>query len=177
MTSDERSLIARAKENDKEAFAALVGQHQNRIFSFIMRMIANREAALDLTQDTFLAAYQNINRFRGEALFSTWLFQIAANKVKNFRKKTQREEPLPDDYDQVPSSMNPDTDWEQKERNQHLLEAVADLPEKQRIAFNLRFWEQLKFEEIAAIQHCSVSTVKTNFAEAVKKLRDRLNVK
>lgn len=177
MTSDERSLIAKAKDNDKEAFAALVGQHQNRIFAFIMRMTANRETALDLTQDTFLAAYQNLNTFRGEASFSTWLFQIAGNKVKNFRKKAQRESPLPSNYDQVPSSADPGTDWEQKEQNRRLLKAISDLPEKQKAAFNLRFLEQFKFEEIAQIQHCSVSAVKTNFAEAVKKLKDKLNVK
>jgi RNA polymerase sigma factor (sigma-70 family) len=174
MMPDERLLIEKAIGGDKKAFAELVGRYQNRIFAFIMRMTANRESTLDLTQDTFLAAYQNLAGFRQDSSFSTWLFQIAANKTRNFLKKSRRETALPDDYDRASESYRPDYELERKEYEQVLLEAVALLPLKQRTVFNLRFYEQLKFGEIARIQGSSVSTAKTNFAEALKKLKKKL---
>ena len=136
-----------------------------------MRMTANRETALDLTQDTFLAAYQNLNGFRRDATFSTWLFQIAANKAKNHIKRAKREVPLPDSFDTATNSDRPDTNFANKQQQQLLLEAVGSLPYTQRATFNLRYFEQMKFDEIARVQEVSVSAAKTNFSEAVKKLK------
>lgn len=175
--SDERELIENAIRGHKEAFATLVRRYQNRIFGFIMRMTADRENALDLTQDTFLAAYQNLGGFRREALFSTWLFQIAANKTRNFLKKSGREIPLPDDYDVVIDPGRPDSEYQKREQERLLKETIATLPYRQRLAFSLRYYDQMKFDEIARLQGISVSAAKTNFAEALKKLTARLGKK
>lgn len=174
MTPDDKGLIEKAIQGDKDAFASLVRQYQNRIFGFIMRMIADREAALDLTQDTFLAAYQNLQGFRGEASFSTWLFQIAANRTKNYMKKSKREVPLADGFDAPSEADRPDSEFEQREREKRLHEAIAELPHKQRLTFNLRYFEQMKFNEIAGVLGVSVSATKTNFAEALTKLKKML---
>ncbi len=171
---DEQGLIEKAIKGDKEAFASLVRQYQNRIFGFIMRMTANRETALDLTQDTFLAAYQNLSGFRQEASFSTWLYQIAANKTRNFIKRSKREVSLPVGYDQASEDDRPDTGLEKKEQEALLVEAISGLPHKQRLTFNLRYFEQMKFKEIAGVMGVSVSATKTNFAEALAKLKKRL---
>lgn len=172
---DEQGLIDKAIQGDKEAFASLVRQYQERIFGFIMRMTANREAALDLTQDTFLAAYQNLSGFRKEASFSTWLYQIAVNKTRNYMKRSKREVPLPEGYDQPSDADRPDTNLDRKERESLLREAIASLPNKQQLTFNLRYFDQLKFKEIAGILGVSVSAAKTNFAEALAKLKQRLS--
>lgn len=140
-----------------------------------MRMTANRETALDLTQDTFLAAYQNLSGFRQEASFSTWLYQIAANKTRNFMKRSKREVPLPEGYDQASEAVQPDAGMEKKEQEAMLIEAVAALPHKQRLTFNLRYFEQMKFKEIAGVLGVSVSATKTNFAEALAKLKKKLS--
>ena len=174
---DEKELIKNASQGDQAAFAALVRQYQNRIFAFIMRMTANRETALDLTQDTFLAAYQNLSGFREEAAFSTWLFTIASNKAKNYLKRAQREVAMPENYEKASDFDRPDLDFEKKQTQELLLAAVSDLPVKQRTVFNLRYFEQLKFNEIARIQGSSVSAAKTNFAEALTKLKKRLGGK
>ncbi len=174
---DEKLLIDQAIRGDKAAYALLVRQYQNRIFGFIMRMIAEREAALDLTQDTFLAAYQNLSGFRKEASFSTWLYTIATNKTKNYLKRSQRETEIPEDYEQATNSNRPDLDFETKEAQELLLAAISRLPVKQRTAFNLRYFEQLKFHEIARIQESSVSAVKTNFGLALAKLKRILSDK
>ncbi len=172
--TDELALIESTIQGDRQAFNKLVSTYQNRIFGFIMRMTANREAALDLTQDTFLAAFQNLKGFRKDASFSTWLHQIALNKTKNYIKKAKREVPLPENYDQPSEANRPDDNFNQKRQQEQLLEAVGSLPIKQRITFNLRYFEQLKFTEIARSQSVSVSAAKTNFAEALKKLKKKL---
>ena len=177
MMPDEKELIKNASKGDKAAFTALVRQYQNRIYAFIMRMTANRESALDLTQETFLAAYQNLAGFREEATFSTWLFTIASNKAKNFLKRAQREVAMPEDYEESSDSERPDLDFEKKQMQELLLAAVSVLPVKQRAVFNLRYFDQLKFHDIARVQGTSVSAVKTNFAEALAKLRKRLGGK
>jgi RNA polymerase sigma factor (sigma-70 family) len=174
MKPDEPGLIEKAIQGEKEAFTELVRQYQKRIFGFIMRMTADREAALDLTQDTFLAAYQNLSGFRREASFSTWLYQIAANKAKNYMKKSKREVPFMDGYDDSSDADRPDIQLEEKEQEAILKEAIASLPYKQRLTFNLRYFDQLKFNEIAGVLGVSVSATKTNFAEALAKLKKRL---
>ena len=174
MMPDEPGLIDKAIKGNKEAFASLVRQYQNRIFGFIMRMTADREAALDLTQDTFLAAYQNLQGFRKEASFSTWLYQIAINRTINYMKRSKREVPLADGYDKPSETDRPDIDYEQKEQEKLLKKAIAALPCKQRLTFNLRYFEQMKFHEIAGALGVSVSATKTNFAEALAKLKKML---
>ena len=171
MVSDEQLLIERVLEGDRDAFAELVGRYQNRVFGFIMRMTANRDAALDLTQDSFLAAFENLSRFRRESSFSTWLFQIASNKTKNYLRKSKQEVGLPEGIEQIRSSSQPDKEFEKEIERARLLKAVAVLPTRQKITFNLRFYEEMKFEQIGRIMECSVSTAKNNFAEAVKKLK------
>lgn len=172
---DEQVLIQKAADGDGDAFTRLVRQYQNRIFAFVMRMTTNREAALDLTQDTFLAAFQNLSGFRRESSFSTWLFQIASNKSKNYLKKASREVALPENYEKIDPAIRPDDSYEENQNRAKLLAEIKNLPEKQRAAFSLRFFEQLKFGEIAEVQKVSVSSVKTSFAEALKKLKARLN--
>jgi RNA polymerase sigma factor (sigma-70 family) len=174
MMPDEQRLVQQARDGSKEAFAELVRCFRDRIFGFIMRMTADREAALDLTQDTFLAAYQGLEGFRGDSSFSTWLYQIAANKTRNYLKRAQRETSLPDYYDEAAPGAGPDAEYRQKEQLRLLLVELSSLPHKQRLAFTLRFFEHMKFDDIARVQETSVSAVKTNFAEALKKLKARL---
>ena len=171
MKPDEKELIQNAAAGNRQAFTELVRLHQNKVFAFIMRMTGNRDIALDLTQDALLAAYENLGNFRGDSAFSTWLIQIALNKTRNFIKRAGREVPLPDQYETESAPDNPEQELVEKEDKSRLLEAIKTLPEKQRAVFNLRFFEQMKFGEIAKVQNRSVSAVKTNFAEAVKKLK------
>jgi RNA polymerase sigma-70 factor (ECF subfamily) len=174
MKPDEQGLIDKALAGDKEAFSALVREYQNRIFGFIMRMTANRDAALDLTQETFLAAWNHLDSFRKEASFSTWLHQIAANRTKNYLKRAKRETGLPEDFEVAADTDQPDTGYERKQQEHLLKTAVATLPYKQRLTFTLRYFEQMKFREIARAQGISVSAAKTNFAEALNKLKKKL---
>lgn len=173
--TDEKELIEKAAKGDKNAFTQLVQEYQNRIFGFVMRMTANREASLDLTQDTFLAAWQNLNGFRQDAQFSSWLFQIAANKSKNYLKKAKREISLPDDFDTISAEESPHGEIVNKEFSGKIIQAVTGLPPRQKIVFNMRYFEQMKFNTIAESLEISVSAAKTNYAEALKKLQKSMS--
>lgn len=172
--TDERTLIDKAATGDAKAFTQLVRRYQDTIFGLVMRMTSNRDAALDLTQETFLAAWQNLTGFRQESSFSTWLFQIALNKTKNHLKRAARETALPDDFDAVSAGADPEEYLVTKARRQRLDRAIEDLPPVQKAVFHLRFYDHLPFDEIAQVQKTSVSAAKTSFAEAVKKLKSRL---
>lgn len=170
----ERDLVHQAAGGDRAAFTELVQRYQNRIFGFVLRMTGSRDMALDLTQDTFLAAWQNVAGFRQESEFSTWLFQIAVNKTKNEQKRAGKIIPLPDDFDPASEAERPDVAYARKKTEKRLLETVAFLPDRQGTVFNLRYFEHMKFETIAAVLEISPSSVKTSYAEAVKKLKARL---
>lgn len=172
--TDERALIEKAATGDAEAFTELVRRYQDRIFGLVMRMTSNRDTALDLTQETFLAAWQNLPGFRQESSFSTWLFQIALNKTRNQMKRAARETALPDDFEAIAAGADPEEDLAAKTRRQRLHQAIESLPPVQKVVFHLRFNDHLPFDEIARIQKSSVSAAKTSFAEAVKKLKRRL---
>lgn len=174
MMTDERALIEQAATGDAEAFTKLVRRYQDRIFGLVMRMTSNRDAALDLTQETFLAAWQNLPGFRQEASFSTWLFQIALNKTKNYTKRASRETALPENFDQLSTGDDPEAELAEKTRRERLAGAINELPPVQKAVFHLRFFDCLKFEEIARAQKTSVSAAKTSFAEAVRKLKSKL---
>ena len=156
MIPNQQRLLDQAVSGRKEAYSALVRHYQNRIFGFIMRMTADRDAALDLTQDTFIAAWENLSHFRGEASFSTWLFQIAANRTRNYLRSHRKMEPMPPGHDPEDCRAGQERSLEEKQQRRALLAALAELPEKQRRAFSLRFFEELKFHEIARIEGSSV---------------------
>jgi len=175
MDIDNRELVARAIDGDRQAFDKLVKENKDKMFALTLRMTGDREVALDLMQDTFLTAFKEIGRFRGEAGFSSWLYRIASNKTLNYlkRKKILSFIPLTEQTSETVSYQMPEyVDGEGL--NQELASAVDALPPKQKLVFNLRFYDQLPFAKIAGILNKSESTVKTNYQKAIEKLRKKL---
>jgi RNA polymerase sigma factor (sigma-70 family) len=175
MEENEKELITRARAGSREAFDKLVRIYEDKMFSLAYRMTHDREAALDLTQETFFTAFKEIRRFRGEASFSTWIYRIASNKAINYmRRKSllsflslEKTAPTEASYEMADNTQT-------QELGRAMTEAIAALPPKQKLVFNLRFYEELPFAEIADVTGKSVSTVKTSYQKAVEKLRKRL---
>jgi RNA polymerase sigma-70 factor (ECF subfamily) len=177
MTDTEREsldiLVEQAKGGDRKAFSTLVRQLMKPVAALTYRITGDRDSALDLAQETFLAAWENLPKFRGESSFSSWLYRIATNKSLNHIKSASvslatgdfepdtktSEEPLPDQM------------FEQKALASDILAFMQGLPDQQRVIFNLRFYQQMSFEEIARTTGRALGTVKTGYREAVKKLR------
>lgn len=175
MDVNERELIKRAKGGDRKAFDKLIMEYKDKMFGLTYRMTGDREAALDLTQDTFLAAFKDLRRFREQSAFSSWLYRIAANKSINFirRRKLLSFVSLGEMPNLEPSyEMNSDPDSATLAKA--VGEGLKDLPPKQKLVFNLRFFEKMPFGKIAEVLDKSESTVKTNYRKAVEKLRAKL---
>lgn len=168
------ALAERVRQGDRRAFAALVQRHQRTVFHVAWRYVRNDEDARDLTQATFVKAWQNAATFRGESAWRTWLLQIAVNLSLNHvrdRGRWKHEELGEDTAGADPSLVQKLADAESSEQ---LRVAVETLPPKQRMVVELRVHEGLSFKEVADIAECSEDAAKANFHYALKKLRSML---
>jgi RNA polymerase sigma-70 factor (ECF subfamily) len=167
-----RRLADRAAEGSRAAFSELVKKLMNRVVALTYRMTGDREAALDLTQDAFVAAWESIKSFRRDSKFETWLYRIAVNRALNYiahRKVADTIELTEERAGATTGSA--DDSLTHKELRDRVIRFMQTLPEQQRVAFELRFNRQLSFDEIAEIAGRGVPTVKTNYREAIQKLR------
>ena len=169
-------LVSLAQAGDRTAFSKLVRKTMNDIVALTYRMTGDREAAHDLTQDTYVSAWEKLSDFRGEAKFTTWLYRIASNKALNYKSSVavSRTESLDTETGGTPrdrASVAPDRLVEQQQLREGVLAFMGTLPPQQRIVFELRFYRQMSFEEIAETTRRALGTVKTHYREAVGKLR------
>jgi RNA polymerase sigma factor (sigma-70 family) len=167
-------LVEQARAGDRKAFSTIVRRLMNQVTALTYRMTGDRDTALDLAQETFVSAWQNLESYRGEASFANWVYRIATNKSLNLLKAAQRLTSLPSENDISPeltTSIEPDIQMQRDELAGQVARFTQTLPPQQRAVFELRFYEQMTFEEISQAVGKAVGTVKTNYREAVKKLR------
>jgi len=182
------ALINRAIHGDEKACAEIVEQFREQIFSFIFRMVKNRAEAEDLTQETFIKAFNALSTFNSEYAFSTWLYKIAANNsIDHFRKKRlktcsidtpidAKDGPLHREFPDT--NQGPESGLISKERTIQIQQAISSLPDKYRIAILLRHNQDRSYEEIAEELAIPLGTVKVRIFRAremlKKKLRDQM---
>ncbi|MDF1543716.1 MAG: sigma-70 family RNA polymerase sigma factor [bacterium] len=186
----ERELIARAKAGDFSAFSALIDKHKSRIYGLARKLAGNDQDAEDIMQDTFLKAIDKIGQFRGEAAFGTWLYSIALNEGRSLLSKQKWTELQPVEA-YLPSGGSSDMhseqaarlfDWkdphkllEQEELRAIIDNAIAELPYQYRVAFLLRYSEELSIKEISELIGESVAATKSRVLRARLALRDTLS--
>jgi len=175
--ADERDLVRRAQNNDKEAFAAIYEGYFDRVYRYIVLKTGNRTEAEDLTQTVFVKALDNISRFQWRGTpFAAWLFRIARNQViDHFRKSSKRAS------SELPEQLADDADGPQvtAERNseiERMVAATRDLTELQREVINLRFAAGLSIAEVARLMDKKENAVKALQHSAVGALRRALAV-
>lgn len=178
-------LVREAQAGAREAYCELVRRYQDRIYTVISGMVADREDALDLTQETFVKAYVGLSRFRQEAGFYTWLYRIATHLCIDYsRRRQRRQEPLPlDQYllrdpSAEPEDRSPAANPERAAMNHHLRAAIRTalrrLSEPFRTAVILHDVEGLSQEEVAKIMGCPRGTAKSRIQRGRYQLRDLL---
>jgi RNA polymerase sigma-70 factor (ECF subfamily) len=179
---DEAELLARAGQGDLSAFNALVERYQAAIYGLCLRLLGNPQAAEDTTQDAFISAYRRLDSFRGGS-FRSWLFRIAANasydelRWRSSRPHVSIDEPQgPGDraFDIADKAASPDQRAEQSELRQAITDALAQLPDEQRLAVVLCDAQGLDYAEIAEVMQCSLGTVKSRIARGRGRLREIL---
>lgn len=170
--SDEE-LIKLVKAGEIQPYDELVRRYQVKIHDLCYKMVKNYDDARDVAQDVFIKAYRNINGFRGQSKFSTWLYRIAVNTSLNFIKRQRPAEEIKEEIVELPKD-NPVQRYENKRMREEIYQAVAKLPNVQKTVFTLRALEELPYQEISEILKKPLSTVKVNYHLAVKNLRNYL---
>jgi RNA polymerase sigma-70 factor (ECF subfamily) len=175
MGCSDAELIERWRQGDSGAFAALVRRWEQPVARFLTHLAAGPEAA-DLCQEVFLRVYHALPGYREAGRFSTWLYRIALNVARDAGRR-RRHAPAPLANGDLPArTPPPEQVCQQKELARLVGRAVAELPEPLRLVLVLRHYEGLGFEEIARLTGTPASTLKSRFAAALARLRERLHL-
>jgi RNA polymerase sigma-70 factor (ECF subfamily) len=182
VTTDEQ-LVERALTGDQEAFGEVVRRWERKIFALTYGILGAAEDARDATQETFIAAFRNLQNFRGEAKVSSWLHRIAVNQciTRQRRARVRPEIGIEDEVEAAGESFlattehrSPARETERRQRTEAVRKAVATLPPELREVVVMKEFEDLTFQEIADSLQIPLSTVKSRLYTALKQLRMRL---
>lgn len=178
MYDEDRNLITDLKSKNKKelAFHTLVKTYQERLYWHIRKILLNHEDTDDVLQNTFIKVWKNIGNFREESSLYTWLYRIATNESITFlnSKKRKKMLPLNDVSDYLMENLVSDPYFEGDKIHLELQKAVLKLPEKQRIVFNMKYFEEMKYDDMAQILETSVGALKASYHHAVKKVEEHL---
>lgn len=175
--TDEAELIRRAKQGDSHAFGVLVERYQRRVVSVAQAVVHNQEDALELAQEAFVRAYENLAQFESRSSFSTWLYRITANLAIDFRRREGRQtllrgEDAETEIGRLPSESGDSfKETARRELYQRLRDALNQLTPEHRTVILLREVEGLSYDEISDILHCPRGTVMSRLHYARNHLR------
>ena len=155
-----------------EAFNLLLKKYQQKIYWHIRRMVIDHDDADDLVQDVFIKVWKNLLSFRNDAQLYTWMYRIASNECITFlnKKKQKNNVPLDDVAYELADTLADSSYFNGDQAQRKLQEALLTLPEKQRLVFNMKYFDDMKYEEISDVLGTSVGALKASFHLAVKKI-------
>ena len=177
----EKELVKKLQQADQLTFKYFVDQYQNKVLNTCWGFVKNSSEAEDLTQEVFIEIFESIQDFKHESRLSTYVYRIAVNKSLDYIRKQKRQKrwgnflsimgwsdssEMPD----IPTWEHPGVTLENKERASILIKQVETLPEKQRVVFNLRYYDEMPYEEMATVLNTSEGALKASYHHAVKKV-------
>ncbi len=168
----------RNEETRNFAFNQLVRKYQERIYWHIRKMVIDHDDADDIVQDVFVKVYKAIGKFREDAQLFTWIYRIATNECLTFLNKKKRRFFLPigDVEAELNNKLDTSSDLDGDQIQMKLQKALLKLPAKQRLVFNMKYYDEMKYEEISEITNTSVGALKASYHHAVKKIEDLLKM-
>lgn len=179
MILSDRELVEMLREprTRREGFAVLVKQYSEKLYWKVRRIVLSHEDANDVLQNVFIKVWSNLQNFQGKSSLSTWLYRIAINESLDFLRKQKLADKVSADEDvSVASRLMSDEYFDGDEVQTRLQEAVARLPEVQRMVFNLKYFEEMKYSEISQILNTSEGALKASYHLAVKKITEYLHL-
>ena len=166
--NSEKSLINLVKKGDKKAYEVIVLQYQDRLVFSVYKFLKDYELAQDIAQEAFVKAFKNIEKFRGDSSFYTWIYRIAINTAKNLLSSKARSSEVYDDEimelklsESAVTTENPENILEAEELRSKMMDAIQSLPDDIRTTLSLREFDGLSYEEIAKVQNCPIGTVRS----------------
>lgn len=174
---NEDEIIARLQDpkTQRHAFEDVVNHYGQQLYWQIRRLVTYHDDADDVLQNTFIKVWTNLSAFRGESKLSTWLFKIAYNESITFLNHKRESLSLDENESSVTGQLESDPYFDGDETQAMLQEAMNQLPEKQRAVFQMKYYDDMKYEDISAITGTSVGALKASYHHAVKKIEDFFN--
>ena len=177
----DNELLEQFRDESKRynAFNAMVARYRERLYWHIRKLVIVHEDADDVLQNTFVKAWKGLETFRGEAQLYTWLYRIATNESITFlnQKRSRQMMPLEDAEYLLSQSLHYDAYFSGDELQLQLQKAILTLPEKQRIVFNMKYFDETPYEEMSEILGTSVGALKASYHHAVKKIKEWFELK
>lgn len=178
MANTDKNIIADLKDENKRdlAFHTLVNTYQERLYWHIRKIVISHDDTDDVLQNTFMKVWRSVDKFREESSLYTWLYRIATNESITFlnSKKKKNMLQLNEVSEYLLENLMSDPYFEGDEIQRKLQEAIVRLPEKQRIVFNMKYFDEIKYDEMAEILDTSVGALKASYHHAAKKVEEYL---
>lgn len=175
---EETLLVSQLKDKvtQEKAFRHLVSQYKERLYWHIRRIVLNHDDADDVLQNTFIKVFRSIHNFKEESSIFSWMYRIATNEAITLLNEKSRKLQITQEalQDKMIRDLKADVYFEGEEIQLKLQTAIARLPEKQRLVFNMKYYEELKYEEMSEILETSVGALKASYHHAVKKIEEYL---
>jgi RNA polymerase sigma-70 factor (ECF subfamily) len=174
----DKELLSLFREADSRnyAFNLLVRKYQKKIYWYIRRMVIDHDDANDVVQNVFIKVWRGLDNFKEESQLYTWLYRIATNESLTFIKQRRGGTfvSFDDVAHQLSGSLEDDAYFKGDTIQKKLQQAILTLPDKQRIVFNLKYFDEMKYEEMSQVLETSVGALKASYHHAVKKIEDFL---
>jgi len=175
---DEETLIRQLKNSNTQdqAFRTLMNLYKERLYWHIRKMVLSHDDADDVLQNTFIKVYRNIHNFKQESKLFSWMYRIATNESITFlnKKSNQKSITINDLQFKLAENLHADIYFDGDDIQQKLQKAIALLPQKQQLVFNMKYFDDLKYKDISAILDTSVGALKASYFHAVKKIEKYL---
>ena len=176
---NEKEIIRQLKDESSraEAFSLIVRRYSEKIYWHVRNMTLSHEDSNDIVQETFIKAWSNIDKFRGDSQIQTWLYRIAINETLTFIGKNKNNVSLDTPEGAIADLLESDTYFNGDRAEALFREAIERLPAKQRLTFNMKYFEGMKYEDMSLILDTSVGALKASYHIATKKIEEFLKEK
>ncbi|MFP4024302.1 MAG: RNA polymerase sigma factor [Thiohalospira sp.] len=173
---NDKELLTLFKDTEKRnyAFNLIIRKYQEKLYWHIRKIVIKHDDADDILQNTFIKIWKGLDGFREDSKLYTWLYRIATNESLTFlkQKKTKYLLPIVDYENQLKDTLESDEHFNGTEIQLKLQKAILSLPEKQRVVFNMKYFEEMKYDDMAEILNTSVGALKASYHHAVKKIEN-----
>ena len=159
-------------KTQNQAFQKLLKEYQKPLYNHVRNILLNHDDADDVLQNTFVKVFQNLNKFKGESKLFSWMYRIATNEALTFLNQKAKKSGISSETLQSKAidNLKADIHFDGNEIQIKLQKAISQLPEKQQLVFKMKYFEELKYEEISEILGTSVGALKASYHHAVKKI-------
>ena len=164
-------------KTQNEAFQKLLREYQKPLYNHIRNIVLNHDDADDVLQNTFIKVFQNLKNFKGESKLFSWMYRIATNEAITFlNQKAKKNNTTSEELQsKIADNLKADSYFDGDEIQFKLQKAIANLPEKQQLVFKMKYFEEIKYEDMSEILGTSVGALKASYHHAVKKIEEFMN--